>query len=164
MTKQEYFALIGADVKVGLCAEYLTPNHWFPKDLGISPKIAQFICSRCPLQEKCVKRAVEAGAVSGVWGGLVMSQNKLRELKRQQPKPVYATCPHGHPIRDYNTYTWDTGKTRQVPSRLCKTCRKLRYQKNRLKNLEYQQRYREKKRAEQNVSSSAARMTSEDKV
>lgn len=42
---------------------------------------AKAVCGRCPVQEQCLRWAMETGQDIGVWGGL--GENERRKLKRR---------------------------------------------------------------------------------
>lgn len=42
---------------------------------------ARRVCRRCPVQEECLRWALDTGQEAGVWGGL--SEDERRELQRR---------------------------------------------------------------------------------
>ena len=43
---------------------------------------AKAVCARCQIQPQCLRYALDAGSVQGVWGG--MTEEERRRLLRQQ--------------------------------------------------------------------------------
>ncbi|AKJ72237.1 putative WhiB family transcriptional regulator [Tsukamurella phage TPA4] len=65
---------------LGLCRE-VDPDLWFP-ERGGSTRDAKRICRRCPVQEKCLQQALDAGERFGVWGGV--SERERRQMDRER--------------------------------------------------------------------------------
>src|SRR5262252_2238494 len=43
---------------------------------------AKAICARCPIQRECLRYALDAGSIQGVWGG--MTEDERRRLARRE--------------------------------------------------------------------------------
>lgn len=43
---------------------------------------AKAICARCPIQRDCLRYALDAGSIQGVWGG--MTEEERRRLARRE--------------------------------------------------------------------------------
>lgn len=60
------------------CAES-DPDLWHPEDSNAAQaKQAKRICWRCPVRERCLEYALEAGEEHGVWGGLSTSERRAQ--------------------------------------------------------------------------------------
>jgi WhiB family redox-sensing transcriptional regulator len=68
-------------------------RHCGPKSLGTDPDIffstddieqavAKRVCRRCPVQQACVRYALDAGEGYGVWGGYLMSSAVEKKAAR----------------------------------------------------------------------------------
>lgn len=58
-----------------------TDTTAFYPTLGGSTAAAKKICGRCPVEEECLRGALDRNERFGVWGG--MSTRERRKLKRQ---------------------------------------------------------------------------------
>ncbi|KUN75378.1 WhiB family transcriptional regulator [Streptomyces griseoruber] len=61
------------------------PELFFPIG-SIGPALLQIeeakaVCRRCPVMDRCLQWALEAGQIDGVWGGL--SEDERRAMKRR---------------------------------------------------------------------------------
>ncbi|MFK0120833.1 WhiB family transcriptional regulator [Streptomyces sp. NPDC090994] len=71
---------------LGLCLRE-DPDLFFPigsADSGLSAvqtDEAKAVCRRCPVAERCLAWAVEAGPVEGIWGGT--TEGERRALRRR---------------------------------------------------------------------------------
>jgi WhiB family redox-sensing transcriptional regulator len=96
-------------------------------------RAAKAICNQCPVRERCLQDALDAGDEWGIWGGLNEGERRaLRPKKELAPALVAAgvksaqvraeraaardKCDEGHPLTDDNVYVDRT-------TRLCRTCR-----------------------------------------
>jgi WhiB family redox-sensing transcriptional regulator len=52
---------------------------------------AKAICARCPIQRECLRYALDAGSIQGVWGG--MTEEERRRLTRRERRARV------HPVR-----------------------------------------------------------------
>jgi WhiB family redox-sensing transcriptional regulator len=61
------------------------PDLFFPiGDTGpalVQQEQAKSVCRRCPVQEQCLRWALDSGQTLGVWGGT--SENERRALRRR---------------------------------------------------------------------------------
>jgi WhiB family transcriptional regulator, redox-sensing transcriptional regulator len=46
---------------------------------------AKAVCARCEIQRECLRYALEAGSIQGVWGG--MTEEERRRLVRRERRP-----------------------------------------------------------------------------
>lgn len=60
---------------------------------------AKAICARCDIQQECLRYALEAGSIQGVWGGTT-EEERRRLLRRNRRARVLATAERaGVPVR-----------------------------------------------------------------
>jgi WhiB family transcriptional regulator, redox-sensing transcriptional regulator len=54
---------------------------------------AKAICARCPIQQECLRYALDAGSIQGVWGGMTEDERRLllRRERRARARPVQHT-------------------------------------------------------------------------
>jgi WhiB family transcriptional regulator, redox-sensing transcriptional regulator len=55
---------------------------------------AKAICARCPIQQECLRYALDAGSVQGVWGGMTEDERRLllqRRKRQAHVRPVQHT-------------------------------------------------------------------------
>ncbi len=60
---------------------------------------AKAVCARCDIQRECLRYALDAGSIQGVWGG--MTEEERRRLVRRQRRtgvPAPSGSPRG-PVR-----------------------------------------------------------------
>jgi WhiB family transcriptional regulator, redox-sensing transcriptional regulator len=68
--------------------QYADPDLFFPVS-GMGPVRAQLVgakavCARCPVRSDCLRYALAAGPVQGVWGGT--SEEERRLLRQREAK------------------------------------------------------------------------------
>ncbi|WP_233514799.1 WhiB family transcriptional regulator [Micromonospora sp. LHW51205] len=63
----------------GICRQ-VDGDLWFPEKGG-SPRAAKAICFRCPVQEPCLRYALDHDDRFGIYGG--KTSEERRELKRK---------------------------------------------------------------------------------
>ena len=60
---------------------------------------AKAVCARCQIQPQCLRYALDAGPVQGVWGGLT-EEERRRLLRRERRARVHPLAEHtGGPVR-----------------------------------------------------------------
>lgn len=72
----------------GICAQ-VDPDLWFPEK-GSRTREAKQVCMGCPVQEKCLKYALERGERFGIWGGYSERERSrmARGLPPDRDRPV----------------------------------------------------------------------------
>jgi WhiB family redox-sensing transcriptional regulator len=58
---------------------------------------AKAICARCEIQRECLRYALEAGSIQGVWGG--MTEEERRRLVRRERRTRVNMTSGGVPVR-----------------------------------------------------------------
>ncbi len=60
---------------------------------------AKAVCARCEIQRECLRYALDAGSIQGVWGG--MTEEERRRLVRRERRPRVRPLPPraGVPVR-----------------------------------------------------------------
>ena len=60
---------------------------------------AKAVCARCEIQRECLRYALDAGSIQGVWGG--MTEEERRRLVRRERRPRVRSLPQsaGLPVR-----------------------------------------------------------------
>jgi len=53
---------------------------------------AKAICARCPIQQECLRYALAAGSIQGVWGGL--TEEERRRLLRRRRRALARSVRH----------------------------------------------------------------------
>jgi WhiB family redox-sensing transcriptional regulator len=54
---------------------------------------AKAVCARCEIQRDCLRYALDAGSIQGVWGG--MTEEERRRLLRRNRRAGVASLPGG---------------------------------------------------------------------
>lgn len=119
---------------------------FFSKNHYVIMQALEF-CGRCPVQNDCLKLALELGE-HGIWGGLTEEQRRAVEqremvaqaaLNRVKQREMVAQgaanrvkdrCPAGHEYVRENTYWKADG------ARVCRTCHLARQRQRRLERKE----------------------------
>lgn len=59
------------------------PEIFYP-EVGENPRHAKNVCSRCPVQSKCLEMALNQDELYGIWGGLSREEREnIRRLRNQ---------------------------------------------------------------------------------
>jgi WhiB family redox-sensing transcriptional regulator len=60
---------------------------------------AKAVCARCQIQPECLRYALDAGPVQGVWGGMTEEERRrlLRRKRRARARPQHERT--GGPVR-----------------------------------------------------------------
>ena len=83
--------------------QHADPDLFFPVS-GMGPGRAQLVgakavCDRCPVRSDCLRYALAAGPVQGIWGGT--SEDERRLLRQREAKARVRARPCGGPPRPY---------------------------------------------------------------
>lgn len=73
---------------LALCSkDSADPDLWLSERRNLQ-RVAIRVCDQCPVKMTCREEAIERGVQYGVWGGLVMQD--------ERPEPESKLCKHGH--------------------------------------------------------------------
>ncbi len=88
-----YQELIDAVYEVGEVPCHSAPDLYFTDEdsgsLTVANRMALELCQQCPVIELCLKYAMEAEEIHGIWGGTSQSQRRLA-FKRNRAKHLRA--------------------------------------------------------------------------
>ncbi|WP_329129756.1 WhiB family transcriptional regulator [Streptomyces sp. NBC_01476] len=74
------------------------PELFFPVGQSGPAKLqerrAKEVCARCPVTETCLRDALAAGDIGGVWGGT--TEEERRAIRRRTGRRRSTTGPKGH--------------------------------------------------------------------
>jgi WhiB family transcriptional regulator, redox-sensing transcriptional regulator len=77
------------------------PDIFFPGS-ATNPARAQLVaakavCGRCPVQAECLRYAMAAGPVHGIWGGLTQEERRLLRQREAKARTRASGRPDGAP-------------------------------------------------------------------
>jgi WhiB family transcriptional regulator, redox-sensing transcriptional regulator len=82
---------------------YVDPDLFFPIS-ATGPARAQLagakaVCARCPVRRDCLRYALAAGPVPGIWGGLSEDERRLLRQREAKARVRAARQPGSEPAR-----------------------------------------------------------------
>ncbi|MFF7888746.1 WhiB family transcriptional regulator [Streptomyces sp. NPDC020794] len=81
----------------GLCLRE-DPDLFFPigsvnsGQMAIQTDAAKAVCRQCPVIERCLEWAVDAGPVEGIWGGTTEGERRVMRLRDVRRPAVTETA------------------------------------------------------------------------
>lgn len=64
------------------CGGTADPEQWFPLPGTIAEIDARAICAGCPVRDRCLDEALEAGLDFGIWGGMNPAERRAESTRR----------------------------------------------------------------------------------
>jgi WhiB family redox-sensing transcriptional regulator len=71
--------------ELALCADELYPDAWHPetREDGQSARAAVRVCLRCPIQNECLREALDNRIPYGIYGGLSATERQRLIRKKK---------------------------------------------------------------------------------